>query len=169
MPERERIGDGLEGVLPKQRSLSLGLAIVKTPVARSPDHRRTSGVASPGLRQLDIGAVAAQGRGVGDRGSREVRDGAADPEKAGMTNRKSNTHTRGRLLRGLRTVAGAPAGQPHRGLRHAQAQEPAEHRRERAELAHAPVRLRWPIRRRDQRLVILRQEHPAPRRVAAEA
>jgi hypothetical protein len=34
MPERERIGDGIEGVLPEEFSVSLGLAIVKTPVAK---------------------------------------------------------------------------------------------------------------------------------------
>src|SRR5512135_1396742 len=56
--------------------------------AGGPDHRHSPRSAPAGLRPLDPTAAGTQGRGIGDRGVRQPRDGAADDQKNGMTSRK---------------------------------------------------------------------------------
>src|SRR6185312_12770790 len=56
--------------------------------AGSEDHSPAARSPARGLCQLDVAATGSEGRGVGDRRVRQLRDGAADSEKNGMTNRK---------------------------------------------------------------------------------
>ena len=51
-------------------------------------HRHATRTAAERLCQLDAAAAGTQGRGVGDRGLGELRNGAAHAKKNGMTNRK---------------------------------------------------------------------------------
>ena len=55
---------------------------------RGTHHRDAPGSATERLQQLDAAAVGTQGRGVGNRGLSEPRNGPAHALKNGMTNRK---------------------------------------------------------------------------------
>lgn len=54
----------------------------------SRSHRTASGAAASGLCELDVALVGRAGRGVGDCGVDQLRDGASDAQKNGMTKRK---------------------------------------------------------------------------------
>src|ERR1035437_10591586 len=56
--------------------------------AGSEDHRDASGIASARIFELDVATAGRSGGVVGDRGIDQLRDGASDLKKNGMTQRK---------------------------------------------------------------------------------